>query len=103
EAMRDEVPMLERADRVAPVVELRDDSLEVDALGADAHVELVVTVRTRRDEQPLDEARPPVAIDAAEEQFAVAPLRAHIRFGGAARDHAVFLAEIIGIPLQPPA
>src|SRR5206468_7385117 len=47
EAMRDEVAMLRRSGRVGQIIELRDQSLEVHAIGPDPHVELIVTVRIR--------------------------------------------------------
>src|SRR6266550_624510 len=98
--MGNQVPMLRYTARVRDVVELCEQPLEIDAIGPDAHVEVIVAVGIGRDEQPVGYARSPVAIDAAEEELPEAPLRADVRLGGAAGDDAVLLAEVIGIPLE---
>src|SRR5205823_11644748 len=78
----------------------RDDPLEPHAARPDAQREVIVAVGTRRDEQPVAESRPPVAVETAEEHLAKAPLRAEVRFGRATADDAILLAEILGIPFQ---
>src|SRR5439155_26207852 len=95
EAMGNEVAMIG-----ADVIELRDDPLEPHAARPDAQREVIVAVGTRRDEQPVGESRSPVAVETAEEHLAKAPLGTEVRFGRAAADDAILLAEILGIPFQ---
>src|SRR5882672_7532822 len=99
--MCDEKAVVRRARRVGPVVELRYDPLDLNASRAERQGEVIVAVRTRAEEEPLECWRSPIAIERPEEQFAEPPPGVDVRLGGPARDDAVLLAVVVWIVLEP--
>src|SRR2546426_9486615 len=69
--------------------------------GTDDEAEVLQVVRFVREQYSLGCARPPVAIDVAEEHLAVAPCSAEVRFRVAAGDDLVLFPCVIGIVLEP--
>ena len=69
------------AGRVGERVQLGRDRLEPHARRAQSDPQMIEIVRIVGEQQSLDAARAPVAVQDAEEQLGVAPLAAHVRFG----------------------
>src|SRR2546430_10446152 len=97
--MEHHVAVHDGAARVGAGVELRRDGGDLYALGADAQVQVVHAVGIVREQNTLDAARPPVAIQDAEERLAMAPLPADVPFFPPRR--VIVDGGPVGVVLQP--
>ena len=61
---------------------------------------MIIAVGAGRHDQARHLGRAPVAVERAEEQLGVAPVGVEIRFGVAARDDAILLAEVVWVVLE---
>src|SRR4029077_10347433 len=92
EAMNREITLDMWTGRRDAVVETGDHRRQVDAVGADATIELVVGIGVIAQHQPAECWRTPIPADASESKLCEFPLSTAVTIFGATVDLSVFAA-----------